>query len=203
MTAVNEITEPAALSSAPPGRTPAWWGMVLFVATEATLFACLLASYFYLRFLTSAEWPPSGIKQPELVKPLVMTALLLSSSGWIAWADWAIRHDRQRLLRIMLVLTLLSGGAFLGVQASEYATKLAEFTWTTNAYGSLFYVITGFHGTHVVTGLVMVGFTLVAALAGKFGGAHHERVRIVSFYWHFVDGVWLAILFSIYLSPHL
>ncbi|MEU4511111.1 heme-copper oxidase subunit III [Nonomuraea wenchangensis] len=203
MSAINEITEPAALSSAPKGRTPAWWGMVLFVATEATLFACLLASYFYLRFLTSAEWPPPGIKKPELAKPLVMTALLLTSSGWIAWADWAIRHDRRWLLRIMLALTLLFGAGFLGVQATEYATKLPEFTWTTNAYGSLFYVITGFHGTHVFTGLLMVGFTLVAALAGKFGRTHHERVRIVSFYWHFVDGVWLAILFSLYLSPHL
>ncbi|KAB8197414.1 heme-copper oxidase subunit III [Nonomuraea phyllanthi] len=203
MTVITGVTEPEALASEPPGRTPAWWGMVLFVATEATLFACLLASYYYLRFLTVGEWPPPGIKKPELAKPLGMTALLLLSSGWMVWADWAVRHNRKRTLRVTLAFTVLFGAGFLTLQGTEYLTKLEEFTYATNAYGSLFYVITGFHGMHVFTGLVMLSFTLVAALAGKFSHRHHKRVRIVSFYWHFVDGIWLAILFTVYISPRL
>ncbi|GII94535.1 cytochrome c oxidase subunit 3 [Sinosporangium siamense] len=200
---LREAVEPPAVSSRAFGRTPAWWGMVLFVATEATLFACLLASYFYIRFSTGGEWPPGGIKDPELSKPLIMTAVLLSSSGPMVWADWAVRRGRIGQLKAGLLLTLALGAAFLGLQATEYSTKLEEFTWNTNTYGSLFYVITGFHGTHVAVGLVMLVFIAIAAFGGKFSGRRHMRVRLVGFYWHFVDAIWLAILFTIYLSPHL
>ncbi|WP_214414014.1 cytochrome c oxidase subunit 3 [Sphaerisporangium fuscum] len=187
----------------PGGRSPAWWGMVLFVATEATLFACLLGSYFYIRFSHFGAWPPGGIKDPELGKPLVMTVLLFSSSAPMVWADWAVRHDRVGQLKAGLALTLALGIAFVSLQGTEYATKLKEFTWSTNVYGSLFYTITGFHGLHVIVGLVMIVFIGVAALSGKFGSRHHERVRLVAFYWHFVDAVWIFILSTIYLSPHL
>ncbi|GAA3423469.1 cytochrome c oxidase subunit 3 [Streptosporangium sandarakinum] len=209
MTATGEWVPIRPIGPAPPhgkppsGRTPAWWGMVLFITTEATIFACLLGSYFYIRFSTAGPWPPGGIKDPELSKPLIMTVLLLSSSGPMVWADLAVRRGRTAQLRAGLAFTLALGTAFLGLQATEYATKLGEFVWSTNVYGSLFYVITGFHGLHVIVGLVMLVFVTIAALAGKLGSRHHERVRLVAFYWHFVDAVWITILFTIYLSPHL
>ncbi|WP_084516619.1 cytochrome c oxidase subunit 3 [Microtetraspora niveoalba] len=187
----------------PTGRTPAWWGMVLFVTTEGMLFSCLLASYFYIRFSSRGPWPPGGIENPELTKPLVMTALLVSSSLPMLWADWAVRHGRTGQLKGGLALTLLLGATFLGLQGSEYKEKFEMFSWSENVYGSLFYGITGFHGTHVAVGLVMILFTIVAALRGKFSAKRHERVRLVAFYWHFVDAVWVFILFTIYLSPKL
>ncbi len=95
--------------------------------------------------------------------------------------------------------TMVLGGAFLVLQGLEYSEKLATFTWTTNAYGSFFFTITGFHGFHVAVGLVMLGYTEVAALRGKFTRGRHERVRMVSVYWHFVDVVWVAVLTSLYL----
>ncbi|MER7442528.1 cytochrome c oxidase subunit 3 [Micromonospora avicenniae] len=188
----------------PVGRSTGWWGMAMFVTTEATLFACLLGSYFYLRFQHGGEWPPGGIAQPKLLRPLVMTAVLLPSSLPMIWADRGIRRGSRRRLRYGLAATILLGTTFLVLQATEYAELFHEFTLTTNAYGSLFFVITGFHGLHVLIGLTMLSWLLAAALRGGSFGAHrHDRVRNVAIYWHFVDAVWAAILFTIYLSPRL
>ncbi|RZU75320.1 cytochrome c oxidase subunit 3 [Micromonospora kangleipakensis] len=188
----------------PVGRSAGWWGMVMFVATEATLFACLLGSYFYLRFQYGPQWPPDGIGAPELLKPLVMTAVLVPSSLPVIWAEHGIRHGQRWRLRSGLAATMLLGMTFLALQATEYAEKLKHFTMTTDAYGSLFYLITGFHGLHVLVGLTMIGWLLAASLrGGSFGSHRHERVRNVAIYWHFVDLVWVAILFTIYLSPRL
>ncbi|MFG1951621.1 heme-copper oxidase subunit III [Micromonospora sp. NPDC048830] len=188
----------------PAGRPTGWWGMVMFVATEATLFACLLGSYFYLRFQYGPQWPPPGIEDPTLLKPLVMTAILVPSSLPVMWAERGIRHGQRWRLRLGMAATLLMGTTFLLLQGTEYDEKLHMFSLTTNAYGSLFYVITGFHGLHVLVGLTMIGWLLVASLRGGSFGAHrHDRVRNVAIYWHFVDTVWVAILFTIYLSPRL
>ncbi len=187
----------------PRGRPTGEWGMFLFVATEATLFAVLLATYFYVEFSHGGVWPPGGIEKPKLMKPLIMTPILLASSGPMIWADHAIRHGRPRQMLAGIGLTILLGLLFLGIQGMEYAEKLKEFTWSSNSYGSLFYVITGFHGFHVITGLVMLTYTWVAGALGKFTQGRHERVRMVSIYWHFVDAVWVFIFFSIYLSPYL
>ncbi|MGW5671940.1 cytochrome c oxidase subunit 3 [Micromonospora sp. NPDC003776] len=188
----------------PVGRSTGWWGMVMFVTTEATLFATLLGSYFYLRFQHGGPWPPDGISKPKLLVPLVMTAVLLPSSLPVIWAEHGIRKGQRWRLRSGLAATLVLGITFLALQASEYAEKLREFTITTNAYGSLFYLITGFHGLHVLVGLTMISWLLAASLRGGSFGAHrHERVRNAAIYWHFVDLVWAAILFTVYLSPRL
>ena len=198
------VTDPSSLVvEAPRGRPTGEWGMFLFVATEATLFACLLASYFYLRFAHGGAWPPGGIEKPKLLKPAIMTVTLLLSSVPMIWGDHAIRHGHPRRLQVAIPITIVLGLFFLLVQAGEYAEKLAKFTWTTNVYGSIFYTITGFHGFHVLTGLVMLAYTEIAALRGKFTQGRHERVRMVSIYWHFVDVVWIAIVLSLYVSPHL
>jgi heme/copper-type cytochrome/quinol oxidase subunit 3 len=188
----------------PVGRSIGWWGMVLVVVTDAALFACLLGSYFYLRFQFGPQWPPPGIEHPKLLTPLVMTALLLPSSLPMVWAEHGIRRGQRWRLRSGLIATLVLGASFLILQATEYAEKLKQFTITTDVYGSLFYAITGFHGLHVLVGLAMVSWLLAAsARAGSFGVHRHERVRNTAIYWHFVDGVWAAILFTVYLSPRL
>jgi cytochrome c oxidase subunit III len=197
-------TSPRALvTERPHSRGPGWWGMVLFVTTEATLFACLLASYFYVRFSDSTVWPPDGIEKPELKKALIMTGLLVSSSGPMIWADHAVRHNKFVQLRVGLCTTWLLGLVFLLVQSDEYLSNIKKFVWTKDAYASLFYTITGFHGFHVITGLIMVGFTIGGAFLGKFDGKRHQRIRLVGFYWHFIDIVWIFILSSLYLSPRL
>jgi heme/copper-type cytochrome/quinol oxidase subunit 3 len=201
---VEQAATPAALSREHPrGRPVGEWGMLLFISTEATLFACLLASNYYIWFSRGGAWPPDGIEEPKLLKPLIMTALLLVSSGPMIWGDLAIRRGKPGQLKAAIPITMVLGITFLALQGTEYAEKVQTFTWTTNAYGSLFYVITGFHGFHVFTGLIMLSFTEIAALAGKFTGTRHERVRMVALYWHVVDVIWIAILFTLYISPHL
>ena len=201
---LRAATSPDALATeAPVGRTHGWWGMVLFVATEATLFASLLGSYFYIRFQSGTRWPPDGIEPPELTKAILMTILLLPSSLPVVWAERGIRKGRPWRLRAGLSVTMVQGLLFLGTQATEYAANLKLFTFTTDAYGSLFYTTTTFHGFHVTVGLLMIGWLLAASLRGSFGSRHHERVRLTAIYWHFVDAVWAAIFLSLYLSPRL
>lgn len=200
---IRKTTSPIALATEEPvGRTTGWWGMVMFITTEAALFAALLGSLFYLRFQTGMPWPPDGMEPPELTKALIMTGVLVPSSLPLLWAERGIRKGQRWRLRLGLTATLVMGLTFLALQGLEYHSDLEKFTFTTNVFGSLFYTITTFHGTHVTIGLLMVGWLLAASLRGSFGWRHHERVVLAALYWHFVDIVWVAILFSLYLSAH-
>ncbi len=201
---VAAATGAEALSTEEPvGRSTSWWGMVLFVTTESTFFACLMGSYYYLRFQLGPQWPPDGIGKPELVRPLIMTGLLLFSSVPLFWAVRGIRNGRRWRLRAGLVATLAMVVTFLTLQATEYLDTLKTFTPTTGVYGSLFYVITGFHSLHVLIGLAFVGWLLAASLLNSFDPHHYDRVRNAGIFWLFLDVVWIALLFTIYLSPRL
>jgi heme/copper-type cytochrome/quinol oxidase subunit 3 len=185
-------------------RAFAWWGMVWLIFTEATLFATLIFSYFFLRFRSGPVWPPDGIGRPDLVLPLVMSAILWSSSVPVHLADQGIRQGGQLRLRWGLAAGFLLGAVFLGMQLGiEYPEKLAEFTPTTNAYGSLFYTMTGFHGLHVGVGLLISLWTQARAWLGAFDTERHLTVQLFAMYWHFVDVVWLFVLLTLYVSPHL
>jgi heme/copper-type cytochrome/quinol oxidase subunit 3 len=181
-------------------HSPGRWGMVLLIAAEATLFLYLLASYFYLR-LGAASWPPAGIERPELQVPAINTAILLSSSLPMYWADAAIRRGGQGRLMLGLALSFGLGAIFLGLQFSEYGRL--TFAPQTNAYGSLFFTVTGFHGAHVLAGLLLNGLIQVRAWLGHFDARRHLAVETAALYWHFVDVVWIFIFVSLYLSPHL
>lgn len=183
-------------------RAFGWWGMVWVIATETMLFGALIASYFFLRFKSGPQWPPDGIATPSLELPLVMTVILLSSSIPVHFAERAIKHGRRRGLQWGLAIGFVLGAAFLGLQAVEYAEKLNEFTPTTNAYGSLFFVITGFHGLHVLVGLMFSVWTQIRAHRGAFDQLRHLTVQNFTMYWHFVDAVWIFVLTTIYISPN-
>jgi cytochrome c oxidase subunit I+III len=172
--------------------------MVWVIATEAAFFAYLLFSYFYLASMTNGAWPPAG--PPELRLALPNTFILLLSSAAMVVADRAMRGGARGRLRLALVATLALGIVFLCVQAVEFSHK--PFGPGRDAYGSLFFTILGFHGAHVLAGLVMVAFA--TALAWSRGDrAARVTLRNVAMYWHFVDAVWLAVFASLYLSPRL
>ena len=183
-------------------RSFGWWGMVWLIATEATLFALLLASYFYLRF-RSPHWPPEPIEAPKLMLPLIMTAILWSSSIPVHIAEKGIEKGNQFRLRWGLALGWLLGAAFFVITvAVEWPETLHEFTPRENAYGSMFFTVTGFHLSHVLVGLSVSAFTQVRAWQGAFDEKKHVSVQNFAMYWHFVDIVWLFVLLSIYISPH-
>jgi heme/copper-type cytochrome/quinol oxidase subunit 3 len=183
----------------PQARSTGFWGMVLLIATEASLFSYLLFSYFYLASMATGPWPPPGPPSLRLVIP--NTIILLCSSGTMFWAERGIRRNRQGRLRAGLIATLVLGVAFLGIQGIEYSRK--QMTPATHAYGSLFFTITGLHGAHVAAGLLMVGVVTVRSWLGHFSVRGHEAVTNVGWYWHFVDAVWLCVFTSLYLIPHL
>jgi heme/copper-type cytochrome/quinol oxidase subunit 3 len=185
------------------GTAPAYWGMWMLIATEAMLFGALIAGYFFIRFRSSSVWPPDGIAIPGLTLPLIMSAILWSSSIPVHVADRAVRAGDQMRLRLGLALGSVLGAAFLGIMLGvEYPEALDEFTPTTNAYGSLFFTLTGFHGAHVLIGLLFSAWTQVRAWRGDFSRDRHLTVHLFALYWHFVDTVWLFVLVTIYLSPN-
>lgn len=179
-------------------KAPGWWGMILLIVTEATLFACLLAAYFYLR-AGAHTWPLDGLEKPKLARPIIMTLVLLTSSGPMWWADHSIRRGDQLNLRIGLALSFILGALFLGLQVAEY--RDLTFRVTVNAYSSVFLTVTSLHGMHVIAGLLTTAYTLVRACLGHFRPGRDLAVQNTALYWHFVDIVWLFIFTSLYLSP--
>lgn len=184
-------------------RSLAWCGMVLFIATEATLFALLIASYWYLRFRNGPVWPPDGIEAPELTLPLVMSAILWSSSIPVHLAERGIRAGNVRRLRAGLLVGFLLGAAFLTLQvAVEYPASFDLHPPSSGAYGTLFFSLTGLHGLHVLIGLLMSVWVQVRARFGAFDAQRHVSVQNFAWYWHFVDTVWFFVLITIYVAPH-
>jgi heme/copper-type cytochrome/quinol oxidase subunit 3 len=178
---------------------PGWWVMILIIATEAMLFVYLLFAYFYLASMSRGAFPPSGA--PELTLSVPNTVILLASSGTMSWGERGIRAGNIGRLRLGMLITLVLGVVFLTIQGIEYSRK--SFTLATSAYGSLFFTITGFHGAHVLVGLMMNVVVQIWAWRGWFTREHHLAVRNAAMYWHFVDAVWLAVFFSLYITPRL
>ena len=142
----------------PPARKPGYnvgvWGMAAVIATESFVFLALLAAYYFLRS-SETSWPEGGLKPPDLTPAWIFSIILISSSIPIFWGEAAIKRGRIRTLQIALALSFLMGAAFLASTGWEWAHL--DFSWTTNAYASMFYVITGLHGIHVLVGLLMNG----------------------------------------------
>ncbi|HSJ47027.1 MAG TPA: cytochrome c oxidase subunit 3 [Euzebyales bacterium] len=184
------------------GRSLAWWGMVMTILTEGTLFAMLIFVYYYL-FSRASEWPLGGIAPPELLVVSVRTGLLFASSVTMSIADRAIRRGRAGMTSVSLVMTFLLGAVFLAGHVEEMLRLPEEFTWATNVYGSLFYVIVNFHGAHVLIGLLMLAFAYVALRRGRYRADSHEGLKVTGMYWHFVDVVWVFVFPTLYFVPHL
>jgi heme/copper-type cytochrome/quinol oxidase subunit 3 len=194
------MTTPDVAAAATPvaldRRDLSWWGMAGFIITEAFLFAYLLGSYIFLG-AQATTWPPPGA--PELKLVSINTALLILSSVTAIVAERGIRAGRVGRLRAGLTVSFVLGIIFLSIQGYEY-TKL-EFHPQSDAYGSLFFTITGMHGAHVFVGLLMLALVLVRSLLGHFTEARHGAVRNAVLYWHFVDVVWLVVFTILYLIP--
>jgi cytochrome c oxidase subunit I+III len=173
-----------------------WWGMACVIVTEGAFFAYLLVSYFYLASMSSNPWPTTT---PKIPLPLINTCILVASSVAVAWGERGIRKNAQSRLRLGFAIGIALGVTFLVLQGVEYARE--GISGTHDAYGSLFYTITGFHGAHVFVGLIMLVLVLVRALRSHFVDGRHEAVTNVAMYWHFVDAVWLAVFTSLYLTP--
>jgi len=176
-----------------------WWGMLALVVTEAALFAYLLFSYFYVASQAHAPWPPDGM--PSLLVAVPNTIILIMGSFTVRYGERGIqRDDRGRLMKGLLI-TLILGFIFLGLQGLEWHNK--TFSMTSGIYGSLYFTITGFHMVHVLVGLVMIAVLALWTSFDYFGARRHAAVSIGAIYWHFVTVVWLAVFATFYIAPYL
>jgi cytochrome c oxidase subunit 3 len=183
------------------GINTALLGMLLFIGSELMFFAGLFAAYFNARAAAPA-WPPVGVDFINAVPlPLIVTAILISSSVTMQIAVWRIRKGDRRGMNRAITLTLILGIVFLFLQLYDYNELVTEHGFGINSgiYGTLFYTLTGFHGAHVFGGVVGMTVVLLRGVAGQFSARHHVAVEAVSAYWHFVDVVWIGLFTTIYL----
>lgn len=191
----------AALETLPVGavghKSFGWWGMLTVIMTEASLFAYLLFVYYYFIVQHGRAWVP---EKPSLALAAPNTAILLISSLFVWWAEKGAAGNRRGWQVAGLAIALLLGVVFLVVQAFEWREK--PFTLASTAYGSSYFITTGFHMAHVAAGVLMLAAALLWSLLGYFDARRHAPLSIVAVYWHFVDLVWLAIFFTFYLTPY-
>ena len=162
----------------------------------------------------TAEWPllhnpdPSKFVNPEhdmrpLWLPLLNTFALLSSSITITIAHHALIANKRRVLNVMLLATVALGLTFLSLQAFEYHHAYTELKLklSSGIYGTTFYMLTGFHGAHVTIGTIMLITMLLRCLKGHFSPQQHFAFEATTWYWHFVDVVWLCLFVYVYVLP--
>lgn len=189
-------------------KTPIW-AVGFVVLSEVFLFGALFACYFYLHDLDIARtgsflnfFVHNG-EVFEVMGPIVImnTVLLVSSSITLQIGESFLAKDRIVPFRILLAVTILLGLVFLGGQIAEYSEfGHHEFYLTgSGPFGTLFYAITGLHGLHVSAGVLLLIYLLVGSFRGQFSSKHHKAVTTLGIYWHFVDVVWIFLVFVLYL----
>ncbi|MET0257058.1 MAG: cytochrome c oxidase subunit 3 [Methylobacterium sp.] len=185
------------------------YGMIMFIASEVMFFVAWFwaffdASLFPGEAIQAARtqalggvWPPKGIEVLDpLHLPLFNTITLLLSGTTATWAHHAMLEDDRKSLITGLALTVFLGVIFSYVQYFEYAH--APFAFAGSIYGSTFFMATGFHGFHVMVGIIFLAVCLLRAIRGHFTPHKHFGFEAAAWYWHFVDVVWLFLFFAIY-----
>ena len=169
-------------------------GMALFISSEVMFFGGLFGAYFTLRARADA-WPPSGTPELELWLPSILTAVLLTSSFAVHRAERALARGEPAAR--WLGLTIALGLAFLAGQAFEYSQL--DLGIDTNAFGTLFFTITGAHGLHVALGVAALAIALAKLRRGHLSAERGGALEAAAYYWHFVDVVWLLVFSTLYL----
>jgi len=178
-------------------------GTIVWLSSELMFFAGLFAMYFTIRSATGADnWPPEHV---ELNVPYaaVFTTILILSSFTCQWGVFKAEEGDVYKMRFWYFITFLMGLAFVLGQANEYRIQYHHTpvpnTIHTDGYGSVFFLTTGFHGLHVIGGLVAFIFVLIRSTVGKYTPEKATSAIVVSYYWHFVDVVWVGLFATIYL----
>ncbi len=199
------------------------WAMSWFIFSEVMFFAAFFGALWYARQYSipwlgdldnknlwpdfAAHWPTAGPYRPAEFTameawgiPAINTLLLLSSGVTVTWAHWALKKGDRRNLIFGLALTIILGLTFLMLQGFEYFHAYSELNLklSTGVFGSTFFLLTGFHGFHVTLGVTMLTVILFRSVAGHFTPDHHFGFEAVSWYWHFVDVVWLLLFVFVY-----
>lgn len=172
-----------------------WVGAILLVASEACLFGCLIASYFYLRF-DAAHWPPPGIEPPAVVLPLVFTAVLVSTCIPVYLGVRAAKAGAVKAAWWLILLATGVQATYLGLQIWLFVSELDKFTPQDNAYGSIYYALLGVHHAHVAVGLALSLWVLAKLFGGRITNYRLNAVRVLGLYWYFVSAMAIFVVFT-------
>jgi cytochrome c oxidase subunit 3 len=203
-------------------------GMLWFIASEVMFFAGFFGALFYARAISvpwlagagdklethlllwpdfADTWPlfitPGGTTTETMKAwglPFINTVILVSSSGTITFAHWALKRDRRAALKLWLGVTIALGATFLTLQVIEYLHAFHELGLGLGSgiYGSTFFMLTGFHGAHVTLGVIMLTVMMLRILRGHFTSENHFAFEATSWYWHFVDVIWVFLFTFVY-----
>jgi heme/copper-type cytochrome/quinol oxidase subunit 3 len=185
-----EAVEAPARAQASPVRM----GITFFLMSESFLFGSLFWTYYYLRALTPG-WPPH---HPAMSLAAINTAFLFAGSCAVWAGVRSIRNGKERGLRTALLIAALLGAAFLGITLWEWFHE--DFTPSTDAYGSIFFTLTGFHALHVLGGVLLMLALLGRTMRHRFSAGDFAAVEAGSMYWHFVDVIWILVFATIFIA---
>lgn len=178
------------------------YGMLLFILSEVMFFFAFFWSFFYFSFNPSVSiggvWPPMFLQTLNPFEvPFLNTVVLLTSGATITWCHHAIVRGNKDEALATLALTMFFASYFTLLQLFEYMS--APFTISDGVYGSIFYVMTGFHGFHVIVGSTFLSVCYWRLYDSTFTRTQHFGFEAAAWYWHFVDVVWLFLYVSVYL----
>ena len=174
-------------------------GTIVFLSQELMFFAGLFAMYFVSRANGQGESWAHWTSFLNVPYALVFTTILVASSFTAQWGVFAAERGDVFSLRIWYTISTLMGLTFLGGQMYEYTHAVHEgMTIQSSVYGSVFYITTGFHAAHVLAGVLAFVVVLLRVSKSKFTPAQATAAMVVSYYWHFVDVVWIALFITIY-----
>jgi cytochrome c oxidase subunit 3 len=172
------------------------FGFTIFLLSETMVFMSFFVAYFALR-LSTANWLPPGVSKLDIFKPAMNTVVLVSSSFVIYFAEQALRRRKINKFRWLWLTTSAMGIFFLVGQAMEW--NRLSFGLTTGLFGTTFYLLTGFHGLHVLTGVILQILMFVRSLIpGNYKNGHFG-VSVTALFWHFVDVIWIILFSLLYL----
>jgi heme/copper-type cytochrome/quinol oxidase subunit 3 len=166
--------------------------MLMLIASETTLLACLIATYWYLR-IRAPHWPPPGIPEPRVVVPMVLAGVLLLPRGPMQLASRAVREGRLAATRRLLVLALVVQTGYLAYEINDFGDQLRAFGIARNAYSSIYYTLLGADHAHVAVGLLLDAW-LLAKLAGGLTRYRLNAVVAITWYWHFVNVLTVVVI---------
>jgi cytochrome c oxidase subunit 3 len=181
-------------------------GTIVWLSSELMFFAGLFAMFFTVKAQNSSgQWPPPLHGEPfhlNVPYAIPFTIILVASSFTCQLGVFAAERGDVFGLRRWYIITLIMGAIFVAGQGNEYLNLIHEgITIPSGAFGTVFFLTTGFHGLHVIGGLIAFAFLLVRTKLSKFTPAQATSAIVVSYYWHFVDIVWIGLFGVIYLLP--
>jgi len=195
MTTATAQTFPAATEWKLPSKRKV--GMLCLIATESALFTIFVVAYlFYLGKSLNGPYP-----KDVLPLPILASICLLSSSVTVVFAERAFKRGNSGAFKLWWFITIALGLEFLGATGFEWKHLIyhEHFTISTNLAGTTFYSLVGLHASHVIVGLILLSLVFVLSLFNKVGPEQYERLEMISWYWHFVDVIWIVVFTVVYI----